>query len=277
MEPRRPLKKPGAKKSFGQHFLEPVWAEKVVRAAAVAAHDVILEIGPGRGAITHLLAARVAHVVAFEIDRDLVPRLKATAPPNVTIVQGDFLDQSADGIRAALRAAGLGPGTLRVVGNLPYNVASPILFKLLALRGDGLPIGDAQVMLQREVADRLTAPPGTKDYGVLSVLIRHQADADRVLTLPPGAFRPSPKVHSAVVRLRFHPPDPAPRDADVFTAMTRAIFTRRRKTLANALQAYRSGGIDAALQRARLDGRRRPETLTIGELVELSDALAASG
>ena len=277
MEPRRPLKRPGAKKSFGQHFLEPVWAEKVVRAAAVAAHDMILEIGPGRGAITHLLAAQVAHVAAFEIDRDLVPRLKATAPPNVTIVQGDFLDQSADGIRAVLRAAGLGPGTLRVVGNLPYNVASPILFKLLALRGDGLPIGDAQVMLQREVADRLTAPPGTKDYGVLSVLIRHHADADRVLTLPPGAFRPSPKVHSAVVRLRFHPPDPAPRDADVFTAMTRAIFTRRRKTLANALQAYRSGGIDAALQRAGLDGRRRPETLTIGELVELSDALAAPG
>jgi 16S rRNA (adenine1518-N6/adenine1519-N6)-dimethyltransferase len=164
-----------------------------------------------------------------------------------------------------------------VAGNLPYNVASPILFKLLALRGGGLPIGDAQVMLQREVADRLTAPPGTKDYGVLSVLIRHHADADCVLTLPPGAFRPSPKVHSAVVRLRFHPPDPAPRDADVFTAMTRAIFTRRRKTLANALQAYRSGGIVAALERAGLDGRRRPETLTIGELVELSDALAGSG
>lgn len=277
MEPRRPLKRPGAKKSFGQHFLEPVWAEKVVRAAAVAAHDVILEIGPGRGAITHLLAAQVAHVAAFEIDRDLVPRLKATAPPNVTIVQGDFLDQSADGIRAAVRATGLGQGTLRVVGNLPYNVASPILFKLLALRRDGLPIVDAQVMLQREVADRLTAQPGTKDYGVLSVLIRHHAEADRVLALPPGAFRPPPKVHSAVVRLRFHQPDPAPHDAETFAAVTRAIFTRRRKTLANALQAYRSGGVVEALQRAGLDGRRRPETLTISELVHLSDALSASG
>ena len=277
MESRRPLKRPGAKKSFGQHFLERTWAEKVVRAAAVAADDVVLEIGPGRGAITHLLAARAAHVVAFEIDRDLVPRLKTTAPPNVTVVEGDFLDQTAESIRAELLRASVRPGALRAVGNLPYNVASPILFKLLALRRDGLPIVDAQVMLQREVADRLTAQPGTKDYGVLSVLIRHHAEADRVLALPPGAFRPPPKVHSAVVRLRFHQPDPAPHDAETFAAVTRAIFTRRRKTLANALQAYRSGGVVEALQRAGLDGRRRPETLTISELVHLSDALSASG
>ena len=274
MEPRRPLKGPGAKKSFGQHFLERAWAEKVVRAAAISADDVVLEIGPGRGAITHLLAARAAHVVAFEIDRELVPRLTATAAPNVTVVEGDFLVRSADGIRAELLRAGARPGTLRVVGNLPYNVASPILFKLLALRREGLPIVDAQVMLQREVADRLTAPPGTKDYGVLSVLIRHQAEAERVLALPPGAFRPPPQVHSAVVRLRFHRPDPAPHDADVFAAMTRAIFTRRRKTLANALQAYRSDGVGEALRHAGLDGRRRPETLTIAELVQLSDALS---
>jgi 16S rRNA (adenine1518-N6/adenine1519-N6)-dimethyltransferase len=276
LEPRRSLKAPGAKKSFGQHFLERAWAEKVVRAAALEADDVVLEIGPGRGAITHLVAAHVAQVVAFEIDRDLAPRLKAAAPPNVRIVEGDFLEQTADGIRAELLRAGVQRGALRAVGNLPYNVASPILFKLLALRRDGLPIEDAQVMLQREVADRLTAPPGTKDYGVLSVLIRHHAEADRVLALPPGAFRPPPKVHSAVVRLRFHQPDPAPRDPDLFAAMTKAIFTRRRKTLANALRAYRSGGIDTALQRAAIDGRRRPETLTIGELVQLADALSAS-
>ena len=274
MEPRRPLKGPGAKKSFGQHFLERAWAEKVVRVAGVGASDVILEIGPGRGAMTHLLAVQAAHVIAFEIDRDLVPRLKATAPPNVTVVQGDFLDQTADSIREELRRVGLRPGPLRAVGNLPYNVASPILFKLLALRRDGLEIADAQVMLQREVADRLTASPGTTDYGVLSVLIRHHADVDRVLALPPGAFRPVPKVHSAVVRLRFHAPDPSPHDATAFTEMTRAIFTRRRKTLANALEAYRSEGIDEALHRTGLDGRRRPETLTIGELVALSDALS---
>ena len=277
MEPRRPLRRPGAKKSFGQHFLERAWAEKVVRAAAVAADDVILEIGPGRGVMTHLLAAHVAHVVAFEIDRDLVPRLQATVPSNVTIVEGDFLDQTADGIQAELARAGLRPKALRAVGNLPYNVASPILFKLLELRRDGLPIVDAQVMLQREVAGRLTAAPGTKDYGVLSVLVGHHAEVDRVLALPPGAFRPPPKVHSAVVRLRFHHPDPVPRDAEMFIAMTRAIFTRRRKTLSNALQAYRPGNVDDALQCAGIDGRRRPETLTIGELVQLSDALSASG
>jgi 16S rRNA (adenine1518-N6/adenine1519-N6)-dimethyltransferase len=273
LEPR-PLKRPGAKKSFGQHFLERAWAEKVVGVAGVAPSDVMLEIGPGRGAMTHLLAAQAAHVFAFEIDRDLVPELKATAPSNVTVVQGDFLDQTADSIREELLRVGLRPGPLRAVGNLPYNVAAPILFKLLALRRDGLPIAEAQVMLQREVADRLTAPPGTKDYGVLSVLVRHHADVDRVLALPPGAFRPVPKIHSAVVRLRFHAPDPAPHDATVFTEMTRAIFTRRRKTLANALEAYRSEGIDEALQRTGLDGRRRPETLAIRELVALSDALS---
>jgi 16S rRNA (adenine1518-N6/adenine1519-N6)-dimethyltransferase len=247
----------------------------VVRAAEIASEDVILEIGPCRGAMTHLLAARAAHEIAYEIDRDLVPRLSASVPQNVTIVQGDFLDQSADSVQATLSRASLHPRAVRVVGNLPYNVASPILFKLLALEQEGLPIADAQVMLQREVAERLTAAPGTKDYGVLSVLIRHHAAAERILALPPGAFRPPPKVHSAVVRLRFHPPDPAPHDAAVFTTMTRAIFTRRRKTLANALEAYRPTGIDQALRRAALDGRRRPETLTIDELVRLSDALTA--
>jgi 16S rRNA (adenine1518-N6/adenine1519-N6)-dimethyltransferase len=258
-----------ARKRFGQHFLEPAWVVKVVRAIDPQPSDHFIEIGPGAGALTRPLLERAASVRAFEIDRDLAAGLRGS-DPRLTMVEGDFLDKAHTLADEAIPA-------LRVAGNLPYNVASPILFKLLALRRDGLPIVDAQVMLQREVADRLTASPGTKDYGVLSVLIRHQADADRMLTLPPGAFRPSPKVHSAVVRLRFHDPNPAPRDEAVFTAMTRAIFTRRRKTLANALQAYRSTGIEEAVQRAGLDGRRRPETLTIGELVQLADALSAFG
>ena len=136
-----------------------------------------------------------------------------------------------------------------MAGNLPYNVASPILFKLIELIDDGLPVNDAVVMLQREVAERLIAPPGTKEYGVLSVLIRHRADVERVLSLPAGAFRPVPKVQSAVVRLRFHPPRPVPRRPDVFEKLTKAIFTRRRKTLANALQAYAASGGEEALQR----------------------------
>ena len=262
-----------ARKRFGQHFLASSWATKVAHAIGAQPSDVILEIGPGRGALTHLLSEAAARVLAFEIDRDLVPLLRQTAGPNVTVVEGDFLEVNAGAVRAALKDAGVAAETrLRVAGNLPYNVASPILFKLLDLGADGLPLTDAVVMLQREVADRLTAMPGTKEYGVLSILIRHKADVDRLLTLPPGAFRPQPKVHSAVARLRFHPPQPAPRQPEVFERLTKAIFTRRRKTLANALYAYKATGGDEALRRAGIDGRRRPETLDIPELVALADA-----
>ena len=264
-----------ARKRFGQHFLASEWAAKVVRVVEPQASDVILEIGPGGGAITRLLAAAAAHVFAFEIDRDLVPVLREAAASNVTVIQGDFLDLTVQRIRAELGQAGVSPGApLRVAGNLPYNVASPILFKLLGLIDDGLLIADAVVMLQREVADRLTAPPGTKEYGVLSVLIRHRADARRLLSLPPGAFRPQPKVQSAVVSLRFHPATPPARDPRVFESLTKAVFTRRRKTLSNALLAYRADGGSEALHRAGLDGRRRPETLDIPEFVSLADAFS---
>jgi 16S rRNA (adenine1518-N6/adenine1519-N6)-dimethyltransferase len=149
------------------------------------------------------------------------------------------------------------------------------MFKLVALYAAGLPLADATLMLQREVADRLTAVPGTRDYGILTVLIGHHARVERVLALPPGAFRPVPKVRSALVRLRFHPPAPPSRDESLFSAMVQAVFTRRRKTLANALLAF-SGAARLpplqALEVAGLDGRRRPETLSIAELVRLSDA-----
>jgi 16S rRNA (adenine1518-N6/adenine1519-N6)-dimethyltransferase len=130
------------------------------------------------------------------------------------------------------------------------------------------------VMLQREVADRLIAVPGTRDYGVLSVLIGHAARVERLLTLPPGAFRPPPKVHSALVQLRFHAPEPPVADREAFVRLVQAVFTRRRKTLANALLAYRDDGAmaAAALQRSGIDGRRRPETLAIAEFARLADA-----
>jgi 16S rRNA (adenine1518-N6/adenine1519-N6)-dimethyltransferase len=218
--------------------------------------------------------------VAFEIDRDLVAELRARLAPSgsrITIVEGDFLDQTVERIRCEAAMTDQGAEILRAAGNLPYNVASPILFKLVDLYAQGLPIRDATVMLQREVAERLVAPPGTRDYGVLSVLIRHQADVTRLLTLPPGAFRPAPKVHSAVVRLRFHPPEPKPRDPRIFAEVTKAVFTRRRKTLANALLAYAGVGgsrltAAAVLEELRIDGRRRPESFDIPELVRLSDA-----
>ena len=288
------------RKRFGQHFLERAWADKLTAAIAPQADETFLEIGPGRGALTIPLAARAKHVIGFEIDRDLARDLRASHHANVTIIEGDFLTLSADDVKCALGDAGAmvrlkpdttkvrlkpdttyGPEvaetTVRVAGNLPYNVASPILSRLVELFEAGIPFADATVMLQREVADRLTASPGTKEYGVLSILIGRAASVERLLALPPGAFRPAPAVRSAVVRLRFHPPDPAPRDAAVFHAMVHAMFSRRRKTLANALQGFlRNEALSPAkaLTEAGLDGRKRPENLTIAELVRLSDAFS---
>ena len=252
-----------------------------MRAVAPGRDETFVEIGPGRGGLTLPLTARCRRVVAFEIDRDLAATLRDHAPPHLTIVEGDFLDVTADAMRDLLADSASIP---RVVGNLPYNVASPMLFKLLDLYATGIALGDATLMLQREVADRLVASPGTREYGVLSILIGHAASAERLFTLPPGAFRPMPKVDSAVVRLRFHSPDPPATDPAVFAAIVQAIFTRRRKTLANALLAYplagrQEGGrqsvVPEVLRLADLDGRRRPETLAIPELVRLADVFSS--
>ena len=264
------------RKRFGQHFLEPAWIEKVIAAIDPQPDQTFIEIGPGRGALTRPLAARAKAVIAFEIDRHLAAALRESAPPNVTLVEGDFLE-TAD--RLGHRQSMSGP--LRVAGNLPYNVASPIMFTLVDLARRGVPLVDATVMLQREVAERLAAPPGSRDYGVLSVLIGHRASVRRVLTLPPGAFRPPPKVHSAVVSLRFHTPDPIVANEELFAAIVQAVFTRRRKTLANALLAFEgtqtgTQTVRRVLDIAAIDGRRRPETLAIAEFARLADAFPAA-
>jgi len=267
---------PPARKRFGQHFLEPAWADKVVHAISPGPDDTIIEIGPGRGAITTRLAAH-ARVLAYEIDRDLAAMLRSTAPPALGIVERDFLEVGADEVRQEL-ARGGPSGRLRVAGNLPYNVAAPILFRLIALFNAGLPIDDATLMLQREVADRLLARPGTKDYGVLTVLVRHQADVEPLLQLPPGAFRPPPKVRSTLLRLRLHAASPATADPEQLAALTKTVFMRRRKTLLNALRRFPAAArvpAREALLRAGVDPLRRPETLTIAELVGLVDAFAS--
>lgn len=267
---------PRAKKRFGQHFLEPAWAAKVAAAIGASAGETIVEIGPGRGAITTRLTQRAGRVIAFEIDRQLAAALLERAPQNLTIVEGDFLDLTPGRFAEHVARDG-GSGAIRVAGNLPYNVASPILFKLTEIAAAGVPLVDATVMLQREVADRVLAQPGTGDYGVLTVLIGHRASAERILQLPPGAFRPPPKVHSTLIRLRFHGPQPPVLDERVFARMTQAMFTRRRKTLANALRAYDPGAQvepAAMLARAGVDGTRRPETLTIPEIARLADTYA---
>ena len=251
-----------ARKKFGQHFLEPAWADKLVDAIAPQPGDRFLEIGPGPGALTLRLAARAAHVTAVEIDRDMAAALRPRLPSNVTLVEADFLDWDLTAM----------PPPVRVAGNLPYNVSSPILFRLLAAHRAHRGLIDATLMLQREVAERIQASPGTGDYGVLAILTQLYADVRRVLALPPGAFRPNPKVHSAVLQLRFREPAVPVHDHDAFEAMVRSMFTQRRKTLSNALRPFATlRGREAAgvLAATGIDPRRRPETLQLSELAEL--------
>ncbi|HEY1306246.1 MAG TPA: 16S rRNA (adenine(1518)-N(6)/adenine(1519)-N(6))-dimethyltransferase RsmA [Vicinamibacterales bacterium] len=259
-----------ARKRYGQHFLEPVWVDKVIDALGASATDVFLEIGPGRGALTRPLAARVERLVAVEIDRDLVATLRGVMPPNVKIIQGDFLDVDLANL------LDWEAGAVRVVGNLPYNVSSPILFKLLGASGDGTRLRDATLMLQKEVADRLVARPGTTDYGALAIQVALVADVERLLTLPPGAFRPQPKVRSAVVRLTFRPPAVEVGDPAIFERLVRGLFLHRRKTVLNALKPV-ADSLDRSspklLECAGIEPSRRPETLTLQDLARLSRAM----
>jgi 16S rRNA (adenine1518-N6/adenine1519-N6)-dimethyltransferase len=264
--------KPRARKRFGQHFLERVWAERVVEAIGPREGDVFIEIGPGPGALTLPLAATGVTLRAIEIDRDLAAALAPRLPPNAEVVCTDFL---------ALDAATLlgEHARVRIVGNLPYNLSSPILLRLLDLAKTTGRVVDATVMLQREVADRVTAEPGGGDYGPLAVVLGLHADRTRVLALPPGAFRPPPKVHSAVVRLAFRPPVVSVADEAFLEAMVRTLFQQRRKTVANALKPFAAArGLDGAraIAAVGLDGARRPETLQLSELSALAASLSGS-
>jgi 16S rRNA (adenine1518-N6/adenine1519-N6)-dimethyltransferase len=261
---------PRARKRFGQHFLEPAWVARLIAAVAPASDETFIEIGPGRGALTAPLAERASKVIAVELDRDLAATLTPRLPQNVRLVQADFLELDLPQLLQGERLP------VRVVGNLPYNVASPILFRLLDTADDGRRFRDATLMLQREVADRIVAVPGGGDYGAMSIQVQLVADVERVLSLPPGAFRPPPKVHSAVVQLRFKPPSVTIGSRDAFERVVRGLFLQRRKTLANALKPVASSFGHShleVLQRSGLDGGRRPETLSVEDIARLTQAV----
>jgi 16S rRNA (adenine1518-N6/adenine1519-N6)-dimethyltransferase len=258
------------KKRLGQHFLRPEWADKLVSAIAPMPEDRFLEIGPGPGALTLRLASRVAHVTAIEVDPGMVELLRPRLPPNVTLLEADFLKVDLGALTDG--------AMVRVAGNLPYNVSSPILFRLLAAHKTTGRLSDATLMLQREVGDRIEAHPGTKDYGVLSIFVQLHADVRRVLALPPGAFQPAPKVHSSVLRISFRRPAVRLSDERIFETMVRSMFTQRRKTLGNALRPFATSlGADPgrALMSAGIEPGRRPETLQLDELARLADILAS--
>ena len=277
-----------AKRRFAQHFLEPAWVSKLIKVINPTPGDRFLEIGPGRGELTWALASAGTSVTAVEIDRDLARRLRAAAPEGVTVLTADFLKLDLVGIIGTLRLApGARPAqrmtstTLRVIGNLPYNASVPILVKILRASQHGTAVRDATLMLQREVADRVTAGPGSVSYGPLAIMTQLHATARRILTLPPGAFRPIPRVHSSVVSLRFRSPATLPGHPELFEAMTRALFTQRRKQGVNALRPFASVvsslPVEEVFARARVDPQRRPGELELSELTELSEVLSSTG
>jgi 16S rRNA (adenine1518-N6/adenine1519-N6)-dimethyltransferase len=248
---------------LGQHFLRAASVERLLRTVAPGPDDVFLEIGPGAGALTLPLAARCRRVVAVEVDAKLAKSLKARVPANVEIVEADAL---------AVDLAGLVPVGSRVAGNLPYYISSPLLRRILTLKDH---VRDAHVMLQDEVARRVASPPGTKEYGLLSVLIGLWADIDTPLRFPPGAFAPPPKVSSALLRLRFlAEPRADAGPIEAFERVVGAAFAQRRKTLENNLQLIYPNLKDH-LRLLNLTGSRRAETLSVVEFARLAKSLGA--
>jgi 16S rRNA (adenine1518-N6/adenine1519-N6)-dimethyltransferase len=257
------------KKSLGQHFLrDGNIARKIVAAIGPGPDDIILEIGPGEGSLTKHLAPRVRRVIAVEIDSRIAGRLREEyAGSVVEVLHGDFLATDLARMAGAYDA-GMS-GRMRIVGNIPYNITSPILFHILDNRTC---IGDATIMMQKEVARRLVAHAGTKDYGILAVFCQLCADVRVLFDVSPSAFFPKPKVTSSVVRLRMlAAPRYALADEQFFRGMVRAVFGKRRKTLRNSLKPFvEANGLHMPEDE---DLSRRPEDLSIQQLVALGNTL----
>lgn len=252
-----------ARKRFGQHFLhDSNVVECILRALDPKPGDRLLEIGPGQGALTYPLLERCGSLLAIELDRDLIPALRATAEPlgDLQLINADILEFNFSGLP--------GSGRYRVVGNLPYNISTPLMFHLL----DSVQrIEDMHFMVQKEVALRIVASPDDANYGRLSVMLQYRCDCEYLFDVAPGCFTPPPKIVSAVIRLR---PLPVPRcdvgDEAQFARLVQTAFSQRRKTIANSLksmldrEALHSCGIDPGL---------RAENLGIDQFACLSKAL----
>jgi 16S rRNA (adenine1518-N6/adenine1519-N6)-dimethyltransferase len=256
-----------ARKRFGQHFLhDPAVLERILAAIAPRPTDALVEIGPGHGALTDLLLAASGSLDVIEIDRDLAAALRAkhARQQQLRVHEGDAL-----GFDFASLARERGQ-RLRVVGNLPYNISTPLLFRLLQ-SADALL--DMHFMLQKEVVDRIVAAPGGKQYGRLGVMLAPRVHAMRLLDIGPGAFRPPPRVWSALVRLEVRPDPPGWATLPQFAAVVTAAFGQRRKTLRNALGDLLSA---AQIGAAGIDPGARAETLSAADFGRLALAVAGA-
>ena len=267
------MKRPPALKRFSQNFLvDRSISRRIVEAAALERGESVLEIGPGRGALSELLAVRAGRLRLAEVDRALSWELAAryADEERIEVHHGDV---TRSGLEPLLRT----PSKERfsIVANLPYHITTPILLEMMRVRAL---LRSATVMMQKEVAERLAAPPGSRAYGSLSVQLARVAEAKTIFDVPPGAFRPRPAVMSTVLRIDFlDQPRCQVRDERVFERVVRGAFNQRRKTLRNALKnaGFQLEQLEPAAQQLDIDLKRRGETLSLIEFAQLADALTA--
>lgn len=284
------------KKRFGQNFLiDSRVLDKIISGAQIGKEDTVLEIGPGIGTLTQALCEAAGNVIAVEIDRDLIPILENTlqAYDNVRIINEDILKldlqtlvphKSSDVLSGTAPIDNANPmprfsgdqSSLKVVANLPYYITTPIIMGLFE---SGAPIKSITVMVQKEVADRMQAAPGGKDYGALSLAVQYYAKAEIIANVPPNCFIPRPNVSSAVINLvRHETPPVTPQDEDFMFRIIKAAFSQRRKTLVNTLRntpelSLSKNALTAVLSELHLEETVRGERLSLSEFAALSDKL----
>ncbi len=253
------------KKYLGQNFLyDPSILNRIVQAANISSEDTVVEIGPGPGRLTRILAERAKRVIGIEVDRELYEKLKVELGhyKNVELVCGNALEYPYEEL-----------SEFKVVANIPYYITTPIIFRLLESRKN---LKSMTLTVQKEVAERIVARPGGKDYGVLSIMVQYYAIPSLKFIIPRGAFRPVPKVDSAVVYFEMREsPAVSVKDEKLFFRIVKTAFTQRRKTLANSLKPL-YGDIKDKIIAAGIDPMRRPGTLSIEEFARLSDVLYTS-
>lgn len=260
-----------ARRRFGQNFLsDPNIIRRIVDAIRPVAGESMVEIGPGLGALTQPLIERLGRLDVVEIDRDLIARLRERFDPaRLTIHEGDALKFDFATIGAAPPGEGGASAGLRVVGNLPYNISTPLLFHLA---GFAAHVRDLTFMLQKEVVMRMVAEPDTEDYGRLSVMLQYRFRMARLFDVPPGAFRPAPKVTSSIVRMQPLPPEAlAAHDEALLGRIVTAAFGQRRKTLRNTLRDYLG---EADYAQLALDPGLRGERLSVEQFVAIANHIS---
>ena len=266
-------------KSLGQNFVtDPAVTEGIIEAAGAGPKDLVIEIGPGLGVITSKAAAGCGKLVAIEIDKKLLPILAETVgwQPNVKILNEDILQADLAKIVAEEKVLpdGSTAENVRLIGNLPYYITTPILNKLMALPGL---FTSLTIMVQKEVAEKMMAAPGAKNYGVISIHVQYFCEIEYIMDVPKEVFLPQPKVDSSVLTLHVRKqPAVQPKDEELFFELVKAGFSQRRKTLSNSLTGVRGADRDTvvrALEAAGIDPKRRAETLSLEEFANVANRL----